>query len=51
LAHGDPDRFRGTYNKSEYLKPRRKMMKEWADLMDTVPTGHGNVLPIPRPTA
>ena len=33
LAHGDPDKIRGTYNKAQYLEPRRKMMQEWADLL------------------
>ena len=28
LAHGDPDKIRGTYNKAAYLEPRRKMMQE-----------------------
>jgi integrase len=34
LAHGDPDKIRGTYNKAMYLEPRRKMMQAWADLLD-----------------
>lgn len=34
LAHGDPDKIRGTYDKAQYLEPRRKMMQEWADLLD-----------------
>lgn len=36
LAHGDPDEIRGTYNKAIYLEPRRKMMQEWADHLDTL---------------
>ena len=39
LAHGDPDKIRGTYNKAMYLEPRRKMMQEWADHMDELATG------------
>ncbi len=39
LAHGDPDRIRGTYNKAMYLDQRRKMMQEWADLVDTLRSG------------
>ncbi|HEV7491707.1 MAG TPA: integrase arm-type DNA-binding domain-containing protein, partial [Rhodanobacteraceae bacterium] len=31
LAHGDPDRIRGTYNEAQYLDPRRDMMQDWAD--------------------
>ena len=36
LAHGDPDKIRGTYNKAAYLEPRRKMMQEWADYLDHI---------------
>lgn len=39
LAHGDPDKIRGTYNKAAYLEPRRKMMQEWADYLDRVQRG------------
>ncbi len=34
LAHGDPDKIRGTYNKAMYLEPRRAMMQAWADRLD-----------------
>ncbi len=34
LAHGDPDKIRGTYNKAIYLDKRREMMQSWADLLD-----------------
>jgi integrase len=36
LAHGDPDKIRGTYNKAAYLEPRRKMMQQWADYLDSL---------------
>ncbi len=36
LAHGDPDKIRGTYNKAAYLEPRRRMMQEWADYLDSL---------------
>lgn len=45
LAHGDPDKIRGTYNKATYLEPRRKMMQEWADYLDGLRNGAG-VIPI-----
>jgi integrase len=51
LAHGDPDKIRGTYNKAQYLEPRRKMMQEWADLLDKMRAGGGKVLPIRQPAA
>jgi integrase len=45
LSHGDPDKIRGTYNKAMYLEPRRKMMQQWADLVDSLK--RGNVFPMP----
>ena len=51
LAHGDPDKIRGTYNKAQYLEPRRSMMQEWADLLDAMRSGKGKVLPIRRAVA
>ncbi|MDB5974973.1 MAG: putative prophage integrase [Nevskia sp.] len=39
LAHGDPDKIRGTYNKAMYLKPRRKMVQDWADYLDALKRG------------
>ena len=36
LAHGDPDKIRGTYNKAMYLESRRKMMQDWADYLDNI---------------
>ncbi len=50
LAHGDPDKIRGTYNKAQYLDPRRKMMQEWADYLDKVRVG-GKVLPLKKSSA
>ncbi len=48
LAHGDPDKIRGTYNKAHYLGPRRKMTQEWADRLDALLRSPGNVVPIKR---
>lgn len=39
LAHGDPDKIRGVYNKAIYLEPRRKMMQDWADMLDAMREG------------
>lgn len=36
LAHGDPDKIRGTYNKAQYLDQRRVMMQAWADYLDKI---------------
>lgn len=48
LAHGDPDKIRGTYNKAQYLEPRRKMMQDWADFLDALQSGADNVVPLKR---
>ena len=45
LAHGDPDKIRGTYNKAAYLEPRRKMMQEWADFLDRLSSGKSDTVP------
>jgi len=47
LAHGDPDKIRGTYNKAAYLEPRKKMMQEWADYLDLI-MRRADVIPIRR---
>lgn len=47
LAHGDPDKIRGTYNKAAYLEPRRKMMQDWADYLDGLKRG-AHVVPFRR---
>ena len=51
LAHGDPDKIRGTYNKAQYLEPRRKMMQEWADILDGMRSAGSNVLSLRRAIA
>lgn len=51
LAHGDPDKIRGTYNKAQYLEPRRRMMQEWADLLDDMRSREGKVMPMRRAVA
>ena len=47
LAHGDPDKIRGTYNKAAYLEPRRKMMQYWADYLDLILT-RAEIIPITK---
>jgi integrase len=55
LAHGDPDKVRGIYNKAAYLEPRRAMMQAWADHLDVLcgqPGTPKDALPtVPRATA
>jgi len=35
LAHQDPDKTRATYNHAKYLESRRKMLQDWADIVDS----------------
>ncbi|MDL2279582.1 integrase arm-type DNA-binding domain-containing protein [Desulfovibrio sp. OttesenSCG-928-G11] len=35
LAHGERNAVRASYNYAEYLPERRRMMQEWADLLDS----------------
>ena len=34
LAHTDSNQVRASYNQAQYLEERRKMMQDWADLID-----------------
>jgi integrase len=47
LAHKEPNKVRASYNRTEYLPERRKMMQQWADMIDAVSKG-GKVVPIKR---
>ena len=35
LAHVDKNVVRGTYNHASYIDERRKMMQDWADIVDS----------------
>jgi integrase len=48
LAHSEPNAVRRTYNHAEYLGDRAKMMKQWADMLDTWKKGDENVTPIKK---
>lgn len=43
LAHGEPDKIRAAYNRAEYLSERKKMMQEYADLLDAMQNGKDSV--------
>ena len=47
LAHKEPNKIRGAYNRAEYLTERRAMMQQWADMVDAYARG-ADVLPIKR---
>jgi len=34
LSHVDPDQVRAAYNHAAYVEPRRRMMQDWAELLD-----------------
>jgi integrase len=44
LAHADKNKIRATYNRSERIKERTKMMQQWSDHLDSL-RGGGNVVP------
>ena len=47
LAHKEPNKTRSAYNRAEYLPERRKMMQQWADMVDAHARG-GEVVPLRR---
>jgi integrase len=47
LAHCERNDVRGAYNRAEYLPERRKMMQQWADMLDAMRQG-AQVIPLQR---
>ena len=47
LAHRVPDSLGTAYNRTKFIKERRKMMQAWADYLDKLKTG-AEVIPIHR---
>jgi integrase len=44
LAHEDSDKIRSAYNRAEYLLERKKMMQDYADILEGMKTNKkGNV--------
>jgi len=48
LAHKPLDKIRAAYNRAERLDERRNMMQHWADYLDQLRMGEGNVVAINR---
>ncbi|MEW6169287.1 MAG: tyrosine-type recombinase/integrase [Pseudomonadota bacterium] len=46
LAHGEPNRVRSTYNHARHFADRTRMMQAWADYLDSLKNGAGNVVPL-----
>lgn len=51
LAHAERNKVRASYNQAEYLKDRRVMMQQWADLIDEMAKAESRVAPIKRVSA
>lgn len=45
LAHVPRNKVRAAYNRAQYLPERRRMMQEWADLLDAFAAGDKKVIP------
>jgi integrase len=49
LAHSDPNEIRAAYNyKATYMLERKKMMQDYADILDTMRKEQNNVTILPR---
>lgn len=49
LAHEDQDKIRSAYNRAEYLLERKKMMQEYADLLEGMKENNrNNIIKIPN---
>jgi len=48
LAHTERNKVRAAYNRAQRLEERRRMMQTWADYLDALKAGSGNVVPIRR---
>lgn len=51
LAHTEPNAVRGTYNHAEHLDDRRRMMQQWADMLDAWKQGDGGKVALMRTAA
>ncbi len=48
LAHAEKNAVRAAYHRSQYLEDRTAMMRQWADYLDTLREGGGNVVALRR---
>ncbi len=48
LAHEDDDKIRSAYNRAEYTPERKKMMQDYADILDGMRLKKPNVSKINR---
>jgi integrase len=47
LAHKEPSKIRGAYDRAEYLPERRQMMQRWADIVGVLAKG-AKLIPLKR---
>jgi len=48
LAHAERNKVRAAYNRASYLDERKRMMQRWADYLDALRAGVGNVVAFNR---
>lgn len=48
LAHAERNKVRAAYNRAQYLDERTRMMQAWADYLDGLRAGSGNVVAFKR---
>jgi integrase len=48
LAHKERNKVRASYNQAEYLKERRAMMQQWAEMVDDIVNKESTITPIKR---
>lgn len=46
LAHEDDDKIRSAYNRAEHLLERKKMVQEYADILEGAMSRKSNIHPI-----
>jgi integrase len=44
LAHEAEDKIRSAYNRAEYLLERKKMMQDYADILEAMKSSDGNIM-------
>lgn len=49
LAHEDDDKIRSAYNRAEYILERKKMMQEYADILERMASGAGENVIVFKP--
>jgi hypothetical protein len=48
LAHAERNKVRAAYNRAQYMDERKRMMQAWADYLDALRAGTGNIVAFNR---